>query len=120
MPNQSENSRIVYSTEAGHVCALCGQVKSKCTCRKKAHHSKGDGVVRVQRESKGRHGKTVTAIRGIPLEDSGLRKLATELKQRCGTGGSVKEGVILIQGDHRDTLVDELKKLGYTAKPSGG
>jgi translation initiation factor 1 len=76
--------------------------------------------VRVRREVKGRRGKTVTTIEGVPLPDDDLRSLASELKRRCGTGGSVKEGVIEIQGDHRDTLVSELEGRGYTVKRSGG
>ena len=79
-----------------------------------------DGVVRVGRETKGRKGSGVTVITGIPSHPEGLEKLAKQFKQLCGTGGTVKNGVIEIQGDHRDLLVAELQKLGYTAKRSGG
>jgi len=75
-------------------------------------------MVRVGRETKGRKGKGVTVITGLPLDDEGLRRLARELKQRCGTGGTVKNGVIEIQGDHRDMLVEELAKRGYKPKRS--
>ena len=81
---------------------------------------KGDGVVRVGRETKGRKGKGVTVISGVPLAGDALEELATRLKKRCGSGGTVDGGVIEIQGDHRDTLVAELGKLGYTVKRSGG
>jgi len=74
----------------------------------------------VRREVKGRRGKTVTTIEGVPLPDDDLRTLGGELKRRCGTGGSVKEGVIEIQGDHRDTLIAELEDRGFTVKRAGG
>lgn len=79
-----------------------------------------DGVVRVGRETKGRKGAGVTVITGIPSHPEGLKQLAKELKQKCGTGGTVKNGVIEIQGDHRDLLVAELTARGYTVKKSGG
>jgi len=81
---------------------------------------KGDGVVRVGRETKGRKGKGVTVITGVPLTGVALEELATRLKKRCGSGGTVHEGVIEIQGDHRDALLAELGKLGYAVKRSGG
>jgi len=77
-------------------------------------------VVRVRREVQGRHGKTVTTISGVPLPQDGLRELASELKRRCGTGGSAKEGVIEIQGDHREVLVVELAARGFVVKLAGG
>jgi translation initiation factor 1 len=76
--------------------------------------------VRVRREVKGRRGKTVTTLSGLPLPEDALRELAGELKRCCGTGGSAKQGVIEIQGDHRDTLVAELEARGYTVKRAGG
>jgi translation initiation factor 1 len=76
--------------------------------------------VRVGRETKGRAGKGVTVITGLPLRGDALSALATQLKKRCGSGGTVKDGVIEIQGDHRDALVAELIRLGYSAKRSGG
>lgn len=76
--------------------------------------------MRVRREVKGRGGKTVTAIDGVGLAEDALRELAGELKRRCGTGGSVKDGVIEIQGDHRDVLVAELEARGYSVKRAGG
>jgi translation initiation factor 1 len=92
-----------------------------CQCRrKKPSAPAGDGVVRVRRELKGRRGKAVTTIAGVPLDDDGLHDLASELKRRCGSGGSVKEGVIEIQGDHRDELVPLLEDRGFTVKRAGG
>ena len=78
------------------------------------------GVVRVGRETKGRKGKGVTLVTGVPLAAAELAKLGKELKKKCGTGGTVKDGVIEIQGDHRDRLVAELEKRGWTVKRAGG
>lgn len=77
-------------------------------------------IVRVRREVKGRRGKTVTAVQGIPLADQDIKTLASELKRFCGTGGSVKEGVVIIQGDHREKIITWLKNRGYQAKQAGG
>jgi translation initiation factor 1 len=82
--------------------------------------SAGPARVRVGRETKGRAGKGVTVITGLPLGEAELAALATQLKRRCGSGGTVRERAIEIQGDHRDLLVSELKRLGYDAKRSGG
>jgi translation initiation factor 1 len=79
-----------------------------------------DGIIRVQREFKGRKGKTVTILSGFQTSPDELKNLATQLKRRYGTGGSVKDGVIIIQGDHRDTLIAELKNQGFKAKITGG
>jgi translation initiation factor 1 len=80
----------------------------------------GKTPVRVGRETQGRAGKGVTVITGLPLMPGQLEVLATQLKRRCGSGGTVHDGVIEIQGDHRDRLVAELRKLGYDARRSGG
>lgn len=80
----------------------------------------GDGIVRIRRETKGRGGKTVTAIAGLPLAEEALQNLAGELKRRCGCGGTIKDGKIEIQGDHADLLLAELQKRGYTVKRAGG
>ena len=80
----------------------------------------GEARVRVGREVTGRAGKGVSVIRGLPLDAAGLAELATRLKKLCGAGGAVKNGVIEIQGEHRERLVSELQKLGYAAKLSGG
>jgi translation initiation factor 1 len=80
----------------------------------------GDGVVRIQRDSKSRKGKTVTLITGVALNDEALHTLASELKRLCGSGGAVKDGVIEIQGDHRETLLEVFKKRGYKVKLAGG
>jgi len=79
-----------------------------------------DGVVRVGRQTKGRKGKGVTLVTGVPLKEAELKDLARELKQKCGSGGTVKNGMIEIQGDHRDTVVSALGGRGWTVKKSGG
>ena len=110
----------VYSTAHGKMCPKCGKPAAKCACRRKRPPPESDGTVRVGRSTKGRKGKGVTVITGVPLDPDGLRELARRLKQRCGTGGTVKDGVIEIQGDHRDMLMEALKADGYTVKRSGG
>lgn len=101
-------------------CPHCGRPLARCACRASPRVPHGEGIVRVQREVKGRRGKTVTTIRGVPLPEGALRELAAELKRSCGSGGSVKEGVIEIQGDHGVRLVAELEQRGYTVRRSGG
>ena len=120
------NARLVYSTGQGRLCPECARPAAECRCRRSkpaqapAIMAKGDGVVRVGRETKGRKGRGVTVVTGVPLTGPALEELATRLKKRCGSGGTVHEGLIEIQGDHRDTLVAELTKLGYVARRSGG
>jgi translation initiation factor 1 len=84
------------------------------------NNPKGDGRVRVGRETKGRKGKGVTVITGLPLGNEDLQTLASQLKRMCGAGGTLRNGVIEIQGDHRDALTAELIKRGFAAKKSGG
>jgi translation initiation factor 1 len=117
------NDRLVYSTGQGRLCPECGRPLAECRCRRSkpaAVAPRGDGIVRVGRETRGRKGKGVTVITGVPLAGAALDELATRLKKRCGSGGTVHEGVIEIQGDHRDALVAELTRLGYPTKRSGG
>jgi len=111
---------LVYSTEPGTMCPACGRPAATCVCRKKGSLPAGDGIVRVGRETKGRKGKGVTVVTGIPLDPPGLTHLATRLKRCCGSGGTVKDGVIEIQGDHRDVVVAELQREGWTVKRAGG
>lgn len=112
---------IVYSTAHGRSCPECGKPIAACVCRTaKKPPPQNDGIVRVGRETKGRKGAGVTVIKGIPLADDALKALAKELKSRCGGGGTVKDGVIEIQGDHRDLLMTELAGRGYKVKRAGG
>lgn len=116
-------SKLVYSTERGAVATTPERPK-EARKRKKGPppppDRPNDGVVRVSRSSKGRKGKGVTVITGIPLKGDALKELARLLKQRCGSGGTVKGDVVEIQGDHRDTVVAQLTERGYTVKRAGG
>ena len=120
MSGRRDDPVMVYSTERGLVCPMCRVPVAKCRCGKEDPGPAGDGIVRVRRETKGRGGKTVTAVSGVPLGGEALRNLASDLKRRCGSGGTVKDGVIEIQGDHRETIVAELSRGGFTVKLAGG
>ncbi|MFH2046350.1 MAG: translation initiation factor Sui1 [Pseudomonadota bacterium] len=118
--HNNKNTSLVYSTEFGKMCPACNKPVVNCICRKKQSAPKSDGIVRLMRETKGRKGKGVTLITGLPLDDEDLKNIAKVLKQKCGSGGSVKNGVIEIQGDHRGVLEKELGMLGYKVKLTGG
>ncbi len=112
---------IVYSTGIGERCPNCLRPVRECVCKKGTPgKTTSDGIVRVSRETQGRKGKGVTVISGIGLPASELEALATELKKKCGSGGSVTGGRIEIQGDHRDRLVEELTRRGWKVKRAGG
>ena len=108
--SKEKNSRLVYSTETG-------RVKEE---PKAPAIPQGDGIVRIRRETAGRNGKGVTTITGVLLEEAKLKDLTKALKVLCGVGGSVKDGVIEIQGDQREKLKAELEKRGFTVKLAGG
>lgn len=113
-------SALVYTTGQGRICPDCRKPVASCSCRQTSTPPVTDGIVRIRRETKGRAGKGVTVITGVPLGPADLDQLAKQLKQRCGTGGTVKNGTIEIQGDHRDLLLAELAKKGWTVKKAGG
>ncbi|HSG03930.1 MAG TPA: translation initiation factor [Marinobacterium sp.] len=116
-------SRLVYSTEKGDLCSECGEAKANCICAELADQARLaslDGVVRIRRETAGRKGKGVTTISGVAQPETELRALLKRLKKSCGTGGSLSEGVIEIQGDHRDKIKAMLEKEGYSVKLAGG
>ncbi len=115
-----DENPTVYSTSSGRMCPKCGRPVDSCVCQKTQSPVKGDGVVRIFRDSKKRKGKTVTLITGIPLNGQTLHSLHSDLKRLCGSGGSIKDGNLEIQGDHRDTILVELKKRGFTVKLAGG
>ena len=113
-------SRLVYSTDAGRMCPDCRQPTPACMCKKAAARPAPGGVIRVSRQTKGRGGKTVTRVEGVPLGDEALAQLGKQLRTACGSGGTVKGGVIEVQGDHVDKVIEALKQEGYGAKRSGG
>lgn len=114
-----KNSRLVYSTEIGKTCPECEKAIESCICHEQ-EMPEGDGIVRISLDTKGRKGKGVTLIKGLLLKPDDLKKLAKELKQKCGVGGSVKDTTIEIQGDHRELLITLLKAKSYTVKKAGG
>lgn len=124
-----DDSRLVYSSGQGRICPDCGRPAARCACQRNPRRrpresgspsDPGDGVVRVRRETKGRKGKTVTTVSGLPGSEAELRSLAAELKRRCGSGGAAKDGVVEIQGDHVEVVIEELGSRGYRVKRAGG
>ena len=114
---------LVYSTDAGRMCPDCRQPVASCSCKAQAqaqHTSKTDGVVRVSLQTKGRGGKSVTLVKGLPLDAVGLAELAKQLRNACGSGGTVKDGVVEVQGDHVATVMAALQKQSYVVKRAGG
>ena len=123
MSMRDQLSNLVFSTEKGALCPACKESVDHCVCDQLADQerlSSLDGVVRIRRETAGRKGKGVTTISGVPLADKALKDLAKKLKQQCGTGGSLKDGIIEIQGDHREKLKQLLEQQGFTVKLAGG
>jgi translation initiation factor 1 len=118
--SKQKKTQLVYSTDRGRLCPQCLRAALGCVCGKDRPASTGDGIVRLRRETKGRGGKAVTIINGLPLASAELKKLAKSLKQQCGVGGAIKDADIEIQGDQRELLKQALEKLGYTVKQAGG
>jgi translation initiation factor 1 len=111
----------VYSTDGGRMCPSCRRALADCRCAAAAAtRPLGDGQVRVSRDSKGRGGKTVTVVRGLPLPAAELAALGKQMRSACGSGGTVKDGVVEVQGDHRDRLLAWLVERGFKAKVAGG
>jgi len=116
---RSSNGGLVYSTESGRMCPECRHPLAACTCNTKPAPV-GDGVVRVSRQSKGRGGKTVTLVKGVALDPVALALLGKQLRTACGCGGTVKDGVIEVQGDHCEQVMATLVRLGHAPKRAGG
>ncbi|MBF0178528.1 MAG: translation initiation factor Sui1 [Magnetococcales bacterium] len=112
--------RVVYSTEQGRMCPECHQPAAACACKRNPTVAGMDGVVRVSRETKGRKGKGVTLVRGVPMDAESLDRLGKSLRTLCSTGGTVKDGVIELQGDHIEQVIAHLKPRGWVVKRSGG
>jgi len=119
MRDSKQDTRLVYSTDNGRICPDCSQAQAACVCKLKALPVT-DGIVRVSHETKGRKGKGVTLIKGVALDALALGLLGKQLKSGCGSGGTTKDGVIEIQGDHRDFVVVALQKQGMVVKRTGG
>jgi translation initiation factor 1 len=118
---RSSNGGLVYSTDGGRMCPECRRPLSECMCVAKAKTAIiGDGMVRVSRQTKGRGGKSVTLVKGLALDPVALALLGKQLRTACGSGGTVKDGVIEVQGDHCDLVLEALTKLGHKAKRTGG
>ena len=118
---KASSGGLVYSTEGGRMCPACRQPVSACVCKQAASKPvTGDGKVRVSRETKGRGGKAVTLVRGVPLDAAALLALGKQLRTHCGTGGTVKDGVIELQGDHCDLVMERLKAQGWVVVRAGG
>ena len=114
-------SNRVFSTDQGRFCTGCRRPLAECVCRDaKRPREAGDGIVRILRERKGRKGAGMTVINGLPLGNDELRKLAKQLKARCGVGGAVKDFQIELQGDQRERAKAFLEDAGYRVKLAGG
>ncbi|MFM9879257.1 MAG: translation initiation factor Sui1 [Burkholderiaceae bacterium] len=117
---------LVYSTGVGRMCPACRQAAPQCVCKQAQSAPLGDGVVRVSRETKGRGGKAVTLVKGVqvlrgaPVDAAALAELGKQLKALCGAGGTVKDGVIEVQGDHAERVAAALKARGFSVKHAGG
>ncbi len=121
MRSKSEPGGLVYSTDSGRMCPACRQPVAACVCAQRAQAvPAGDGVARVTREKQGRGGKTVTVVRGLVLAPEALAALGKRLRAACGSGGTLKDGVLEVQGDHAERVVALLLAEGHKAKRAGG
>ncbi len=120
MMKSSSKGGLVYSTEVGRICPGCQRALADCACKALARAAPaGDGAVRVARQTKGRGGKSVTVVTGLALDAVALALLGKQLRTACGSGGTVKDGVIEVQGDHCDLVMQSLVKLGHRPKRTG-
>ena len=120
MKKAFSTSGLVYSTDSGRMCPACRQSASACICKQVRTPPASDGVARVSKSSKGRGGKTVTLVAGLGLDATALLELGKLLKAACGSGGTVKDGVIEVQGDHCEQVMQVLARNGHAAKRAGG
>ena len=120
MKSNSSRGGLVYSTDSGRMCPTCRQAQADCRCAALAARPASDGIVRVSRETQGRAGKGVTLVKGLALDPVALVTLGKQLKTACGSGGTVKDGVIEVQGDHCDRVIEILKSQGLVVKRAGG
>ena len=122
MPKTSSSGGPVYSTDAGRMCPVCRQSIASCSCAtsRAGATPRGDGIARIRRETGGRGGKTVTVVTGLAIDEPALLALSRRLKAACGTGGTVRDGALEFQGDHREQLSSLLAKEGIRCKLAGG
>jgi translation initiation factor 1 len=121
IPRKSATGGLVYSTEGGRMCPHCRRPLAQCLCKAAAKTAPpGDGIVRVGRETKGRGGKAVTLVRGLPLDADALAALGRQLRSACGAGGTVKDGVVEVQGEHVERVILLLQRQGWKVKRAGG
>lgn len=120
MKSRSPTGGLVYSTDAGRMCPGCRQPIAQCSCPSSPPTPAGDGIVRISRETKGRGGKAVTLVRGLAMDAAALQATAKALRAACGSGGTVRDGVVEVQGDHCDKLVPLLIAQGHRVKRAGG
>ena len=109
-------SSLVYSTDGGRMCPVCRHPIAACRCAAHSTAVPAPGRVRVSLETKGRGGKSVTLVRGLPLDPVALAALAKHLRTACGCGGTVKDGVVEVQGAHVDTVTTLLRQKGLLPK----
>jgi len=119
-PAAPKASTLVYSTEVGRVCPQCAQASTQCICKSQAALPPGDGIVRVRRSTQGRAGKVVTVVTGVPLAMAELTALGKQLRSACGTGGTLKDGVLELQGEHIERVMVLLAAQGFKVKRVGG
>ncbi|MBT3066029.1 translation initiation factor Sui1 [Rhodoferax sp. U11-2br] len=120
MTSKPSSGGLVYSTDSGRMCPACRHPVASCVCTSAKARPAGDGIVRVSRETKGRAGKGVTLVKGLALDDAALVTLGKQLKAACGSGGTVKDGVIEVQGDHCERVMALLQAQGHKVKRAGG
>jgi translation initiation factor 1 len=120
MKSRFPSGGLVYSTDSGRMCPTCRQPAAHCICSAAKPKPASDGIVRVSRETKGRAGKGVTLVKGLALDPLALLTLGKQLKTACGSGGTVKDGVIEVQGDHCDRVIEALQAQGFNVKRAGG
>lgn len=113
MKRGNREKSVVYSTEYGRMCPDCGRPKPQCICKSRESTLIPDGSIRIRYETKGRKGRGVTIVEGLPVGAPETMEFLQELKRVCGSGGTIKNGLILIQGDHRKRIESELQKRGF-------
>lgn len=120
MKRNSSTGGLIYSTDAGRMCPECRRPVAGCICRQSQALARTDGMARVSRQTRGRGGKTVTLVSGLALDALALARLGKQLKTACGSGGTVKDGVIEVQGDHCEAVMRALQSQGHAVKRAGG